>query len=36
MKVGDILVLKKIASPATLQAALKKLLDKKTHRLSNE
>jgi DNA-binding MarR family transcriptional regulator len=28
VKVGDILVLKKIASPATLHAALKKLIDK--------
>lgn len=29
IKVGDILVLNKIASPATLHAALKKLIDKK-------
>lgn len=36
LKVGDILVLKKIASPATLHAALKKLIDKKlvTYQLS--
>ncbi len=29
IKVGDILILNKIASPATLHAALKKLIDKK-------
>lgn len=29
IKVGDILVLKKIASPATLHAAIKKLITKK-------
>jgi DNA-binding MarR family transcriptional regulator len=36
IKVGDILVLKKIASPATIHAALKKLIDKKlvTYQLS--